>query len=358
MLNSKARRIFVYAILTCVLLAPGKTLAQPRFKALMYWQAGDFFHNSTHYVKRVWRTLGARHNFQVDSANTATAFTAANLRQYQAVIWINNTKPGNVLNPDQKAAWFEYIKTGGYLGMHAATDAVGTWPEYIQQVGGELSVHSPTEPATLNLDTGGFARNHPIVKEGGLPATANFREEWYSFRTNPRLDPEVKVLYTLDEKSFHPGVVMGDHPIVWVKELKEGGRLLYMGMGHEDNLFKPELDQGYAFVEKVMLSSLLWAARQIPASTSLDAKAVSGPASTPRFEARSDRPRELAVSLGGADAHAPYSIEVAGLDGRRIATRRGRGPETHAFRSLPSAGLYTVAVKNAAGAKSRLVVVR
>jgi type 1 glutamine amidotransferase len=334
--------------------APAAAQAQPKFKALMYWQAGDFFHNSTHYVKRVWRTLAAKHNFVIDSSNAATAFTAANLRQYQCVIWINNTKPGNVLNPDQKAAWFEYIKTGGYLGMHAATDAVGTWPEYIKQIGGELSVHSPTEPATMNVDTGDFARNHPIVKEGGLPSTINFREEWYSFRTNPRLDPEVKVLYTLDEKTFHPGVVMGDHPIVWVKEIAPGGRIVYMGMGHEDNVFKPELDQGYAFVEKIMLSSLLWAAKQIPASTGVNAR----PGDAPGFSAFSSGPRELAVQVSGSNAAADYRVEVARLDGRRVALKQSKGETTHAFANLPAAGLYTVALRNSAGIRSQLVMVR
>lgn len=351
----KEFRVCGSVLLALAILAPGsvRAQAQPRFKALMYWQAGDFFHNSTTYIKRVWRTLAEKNNFIVDSSNVATAFTAANLKQYQCVIWINNTKPGNVLNPDQKAAWFEYIKTGGYLGMHAATDAVGTWPEYIKQVGGELSVHSPTEPATLNLDTGNFAKSHPIVTEANLPAQANFREEWYSFRTNPRLDPEVKVIYTLDEKSFHPGVVMGDHPIVWVKQLKEGGRLLYMGMGHEDNVFKPELDQGYAFVEKIMLSSLLWSAKRIPVSTAIDA-----PADAPGFAAHSGGPGELAVAIGGANAHGAYSIELTTLDGKRIALRTGRGAETHRFRALPSAGLYSVSVRNPAGARSRLVLVR
>lgn len=251
-------------VLALLLVLPNRVRTQPvkaaapapAFRVLVFFGTAGFFHNSIYYVNKVWSSLGEANGFAVDTARDPKVFNPDSLKKYQVVVFNNVTHAGDLLNADQKAAWWTWSKTHGYLGMHAAADTYGTWPEYSQWMGGELSVHSGTDSGTMNLDTTDFARNHPIVKDQALPAQVRFREEWYSFKVNPRTYPGMHVLYTLDEKTFKPGVVMGDHPIVWVKELPEGGRMVYMGMGHEDNVFKPELDLGYGFVSKIMLSSL------------------------------------------------------------------------------------------------------
>ena len=239
------------------------TTGKPR--VLVFFGCGGAVHASIPYINAVWQKLAAVEGLEIDTTRLPTVFTGTNLARYAAVLWNNATHPGKVLDSSQRAAWLAYGRTGGYVGMHAAGDASDTWPDYSSYMGGTNSQHSNTLPATLYIEPGGEAARHPILLHAGWPASLTLADEWYSWRINPRLKPGIKVLYSLDEKTFTPGVAMGeDHPIMWVRESAEGGRMVYMGMGHNIDLFKPELAKGYAEMEKLMRASLLWAIKRIP----------------------------------------------------------------------------------------------
>jgi len=323
----------------------------PAFRVLIFLGMKGFVHNSYRFIDKVWDTLAVRNNFAIDTSNNSAVFNPDSLKKYQAVICNNNTHLGDALNAEQKAAFFTWTKTHGFLGMHSVADANNTWPEFSAWMGGELSVHSGTDSATLNIDTGDFARNHPIIKDQALPLKMTIREEWYSFKANARTYPGMRVLYTVDENTFKPGVVMGDHPIVWVKEQPEGGRMVYMGMGHEDNLFVEDRHLGYDFMSKIMLSSLKWAAGAIPA-TSIPV--------TPKIP---DAPRRLKTSLSGAGrvtieipGKEAFTLSLSTLNGRRVDFRQGRGARTAEFAGLKS-GVYVLEWTSAEGLTRSDIVV-
>jgi type 1 glutamine amidotransferase len=62
-----------------------------------------------------------------------------------------------------------------------------------------------------------------------LPATWVRTDEWYNFATNPT--GSVNVLLTVNEATYHGGVMGTNHPIAWYHSY-DGGRAWYTAMGH------------------------------------------------------------------------------------------------------------------------------
>jgi type 1 glutamine amidotransferase len=76
---------------------------------------------------------------------------------------------------------------------------------------------------------------HPAAR--GLPAQWEMKDEWYSFKNNPR-PGGAKVIATLDERTYSPAGMGGqqlrmgsDHPIVW-RKCVGNGRSFYSAIGH------------------------------------------------------------------------------------------------------------------------------
>ena len=53
---------------------------------------------------------------------------------------------------------------------------------------------------------------------------------------NKKVDPDVKVLITIDEKSYSGGTMGDNHPMAWYHEF-DGGRAFYTNMGHTPETF-------------------------------------------------------------------------------------------------------------------------
>ena len=66
--------------------------------------------------------LGAANDFEVDTTQTAADFTAANLEQYRAIVFLGNA--GDPLNAAQESALQGYIQDGGgFVGIGGAAEA-------------------------------------------------------------------------------------------------------------------------------------------------------------------------------------------------------------------------------------------
>ena len=160
----------------------------------------------------------------MDATEDSGAFTAANLAQYQVVIFLSTT--GEVLSPDEQAAFEGYIRAGGgFVGIHAAADTEYAWPWY----GGLVGAYFLSHPANQNVSVKVEDPAHPSTD--GLPARWSRFDELYNYQTNPR--GTAHVLASLDETTYAPGAgAMGhDHPIAWCQDY-DGGRSWYTGMGH------------------------------------------------------------------------------------------------------------------------------
>lgn len=209
-------------------VSAAQTAAAAPFKALVFSKTAAFRHDSIPAGIAAIEKLGTENNFTVDTTEDAAAFTAANLAQYQVVIWLSTT--GDVLNAEQQTAFEGYIAAGGgYAGIHAAADTEYDWPFY----GGLVGAYFQGHPAQQNVTVKTTDQTHPSTAH--LPASQTRFDELYNYQTNPR--DTVHVLQELDEKSYTGGTMgTSDHPITWCQDY-EGGRSWYTGLGHTQESF-------------------------------------------------------------------------------------------------------------------------
>ena len=177
-----------------------------------------------------------RHNFRVEATSNWADLNEENLKRYKLVVWLNSLPPAA-----QQQAFERYMENGGaWLGFHVAAynDRNSRWTWFRQFLGDAMfGVNAwPCLPARLIVDDPAS----PVTR--GLPKTfvapAN---EWYSWRPSPRLDPNVRVLLTLDSAQFPLGIKAiitaakdPDVPVVWTNTKY---RMLYSNMGHGEGIF-------------------------------------------------------------------------------------------------------------------------
>ncbi|MET8243626.1 ThuA domain-containing protein [Streptomyces sp. NPDC005202] len=191
-------------------------------RVLVFTKTAGFRHDSIPDGIAAVKQLGETGGFTVDATEDAGAFTTANLRRYDAVVFLSTT--GDVLDPPQQKAFESYIRHGGgYVGIHAAADTEYDWGFYGGVVGAYFQSHPAIQPATVNVED----RAHPATS--GLGPTWDRTDEWYNYRSDPR--DRVHVLASLDESSYTGGTMNGDHPIAWCQAY-QGGRAFYTGGGH------------------------------------------------------------------------------------------------------------------------------
>lgn len=215
-------------------------------KVLVFSATRSFRHASIAAGKAAILKLAAEKGFQADTTENAANFNEKNLKQYKVVIFLNTT--GNVFNDAQQNAFERYIQAGGaFFGIHAATDTEHDWPWYTKLSGGEFMSH----PGRPNVQVGKFTTvDNTHISTKHLPATFDHKDEFYDFKN---FNTDVKVLVTVDEKSYKDGKMGDFHPMSWYHEF-DGGRAFYMNWGHTDESFTEP------FVYQHMWGGLQWAA--------------------------------------------------------------------------------------------------
>jgi type 1 glutamine amidotransferase len=224
---------------------------QPRFRVLAFYSTKvesdhvDFAKSAITFFSEA----GKRDNFEFVATTNWDDMNTANLAKYNVLLWLDDAPVALA----QRMAFEQYMTHGGgWLGFHIAgyTDSNTHWPWFVDFLGAtEFYGNSwPPIPAKLIVDVPG----HPVTRR--LPPTfiapAN---EWYSWKPNPRLNKEVKVLITLDPSNYPLGfkdtLTGGDIPVVWTNTHY---KMLYVNMGHGDKIFTTQ-DQNHLFED-----ALLW----------------------------------------------------------------------------------------------------
>jgi len=206
------------------------TVSAKNYKILVFAKTAGFHHESIRAGLPAIQKLGIENNFAVDTTTNSALFTAVNLKQYAAVVFLNTT--GDVLNDQQQTAFEQYIRGGGgFVGVHAASDTEYGWPWYGRLVGAYFVNHPKQQVATLNVtDRKSIATRH-------LPEKWTRKDEWYNFKD---IQPDLKVLVTLDEHTYTGGINGDAHPMAWYRDF-EGGRSFYTGLGHVDDSYTDPL---------------------------------------------------------------------------------------------------------------------
>lgn len=219
-------QVIPFSLVIFVLFAFNKwePVAKPR--VLVFSKTAGFRHESIKSGKAALIKLGKENGFLVDTTENENYFNEDSLKNYSAVIFLSTT--GNVLNSPQQVNFERYIQAGGgFVGIHAAADTEYDWPWYGKLVGGYFLSHPAIQEATMDV----LDRSHSSTKH--LDEKWVHKDEWYNYKN---LNPDVKVLITLDEKSYTGGQNNGNHPIAWYHNY-DGGRAFYTGMGHTNEAF-------------------------------------------------------------------------------------------------------------------------
>lgn len=218
---------FAISLIACFLFACNKRSGKPR--VLVFSKTAGFRHSSIPAGKAAIMKLGQENGFDVDTTEDAGYFTEDSLKNYSAVIFLNTTM--DVLNNYQEADFERYIQSGGgFVGVHAATDTEYDWGWYGRLAGANFLSHPKIQQATLNV----IDQTHISTRH--LPKQWSRTDEWYNFKN---LNKDVKVLITIDEKTYEGGKNGDNHPMAWYHEY-DGGRAFYTALGHTEESYKED----------------------------------------------------------------------------------------------------------------------
>jgi cytochrome c len=202
-------------------------------RVLVFSRTKGFVHSSIPFGIAAIQKLGKANGFDVDTTKNAAYFVDDSLKKYAAVIF--NCTTGNVLDPEQQAAFERYIQAGGgYVGIHSAADTEYEWPWYNKLMGAYFASH-PNNPNVRKATVDVLDKTHPSTRH--LPDRWERTDEWYNYRS---FYTGLKVLANLDENSYEGGTNGSNHPIAWYHEF-DGGRAFYTGGGHVDSSYDEPL---------------------------------------------------------------------------------------------------------------------
>jgi len=199
-----------------------------------------------------FKNLARQDHFEFETTSNWDDMNPTTLKQYQIILWLDDAPS----TPAQRTAFQNYMEHGGaWLGFHIAgyMDSRKTWPWFADFLGTLFFGNSwPPLPARLDIDDPA----NPIVK-GLAPSYLSPANEWYSWKPDPRSNPDIKVLMTLDPSNYPLGfkdtLTGGDIPVTWTNTKY---KMIYTNMGHGDKIFtNPQQNR---FFE----NALLWLANR------------------------------------------------------------------------------------------------
>ena len=195
--------------------------AASRIRVLMVTATAGFRHDSIATAVSTLRTLAqSSGEFTVTATEDVSALFPANLSSHDVVMFAL-TSGELALSAEQKNALIEFVAAGrGFIGVHSATDTLYDWPDYGRLVGAYFREHPWTQQGVVVVED----QAHPAT--AGLGTQFSIREEFYTFRDNPR--GRVQVLLRLDAASVG---ATGDYPLAWSHTVGSG-RAYYNALGH------------------------------------------------------------------------------------------------------------------------------
>jgi uncharacterized protein len=197
------------------------------------------------------RKMGAESNFTVDATDSPEAFTDANLKQYEAIIFANSNDEAFATDA-QREAFKRYIESHhGFVGIHSASGSERNWPYFSQVVGGRFAEHPILQTFTIHVADPVF----PAAK--GLPADFTWTDECYfTDHLNPDIHPILTTdrtkLTGLDKMKTDPGTYPNPLPLAWYHTF-DGGREFYVALGHRKE------DYANPILYNTIRQGILWA---------------------------------------------------------------------------------------------------
>ncbi|MCF7975069.1 MAG: ThuA domain-containing protein [Phycisphaerae bacterium] len=205
---------------------------------LVFNRCDGFKHSSIPYWDKALEIMSQKSGaFTVSFSSDMSVFDTVRLKAYDAIC-LNNTT-GLTFTDTQKRALLSFVKDGkGLVGIHAATDNFGGWPEASTMIGGTFTGHPWTSGGTWAVKVDD--PNHPLM--------ASFKELGFKindeiYRTDaPYYDrAKQRVLMSLDLSDPVTKNASGVKPsdwdtgLSWVKTYGKG-RVFYCSLGHNHHI--------------------------------------------------------------------------------------------------------------------------
>ena len=259
----------------------------------------------------------------------------ANVKNYDMVIFDNNTDAGGVTNTENagQKALKEYMAAGGkFIGIHAAADHRSQWTWYetelfsgikfINHTDGSFSVYKdPDGPKTNPAVTKMLAYGKDSL--GLNTDVINFNTEIYHFSADVKGKPGITVFQQLQGATAQNKV---SESFSWVKTPSAGnGKILYTGLGHET----PEWTASNGWQTKMLYAYMKYMMGDFDA----DVTAVK----PPQVQTEGHSLRVL-----GSDAR---QVRILDVGGRVVAS----GAAANFQQEIPKAGVYFVKIESAHG---------
>jgi len=216
--------LLLFVVIITLISCSNKRSSTPH--VLVFSKTAGFHHSSIPAGIKALQEMGQKNGFTVDTTTSTNYFNEDSLKKYAALIFLSAT--GDILSGNEEIAVERYMQSGGgFVGIHAASDAEYDWTWYGQMIGAYFESHPAQQEANIIVKD----NTHPATK--GLPATWKRFDEWYNFK---KISKDLKVLLTIDEKSYTGGKNGEFHPMSWYHEF-DGGRVFYTELGHTDESY-------------------------------------------------------------------------------------------------------------------------
>ena len=240
------------AAVVSLLLAATATAQAPATTVLVFHGTPDATVNAG--IAAI-QQLGANNDFDVETSQNAADFTAANLEQYRAVVFLGNE--GNQLDAAQESALQGFIQDGGgFVGIGGAAEAEDGSTFFGNLIGARPAPGSPSGTSQQVVAVGD--RVHPATRS--LPLEWTRQDVWYQWQTRPTGQVHTVARYRAPGAPAGDGTNIGgtDWPISWCRDF-QGGRSFYTGMGRTAGAY------GEAEFRTHLLGAIQWSAGMIRA---------------------------------------------------------------------------------------------
>ncbi|AMR31704.1 hypothetical protein A0256_09850 [Mucilaginibacter sp. PAMC 26640] len=272
-MNSSLKTKAIGLCIACVFVVTG-IFAQgnPKFRVIAFYTAkSDQAHISFVHEANKWFPLMAKkYHFAYDSTNNWSNLNAAYLSKYKVVIFLDTRTEDTA----QRAAFEHYMKNGGgWMGFHFSAFALtpsdfnADWDWYHNQfLGSGQYVSNTWRPTSAILKVADS--KHPATKS--LPVTFKASpNEWYRWEKDLRQNPDIRILASIDSRSFPLGTGpkpneiwhSGYYPVVWTNR---NYKMIYFNMGHNDIDYQGKTNKdlshtlGNPVEDKFIINALLW----------------------------------------------------------------------------------------------------
>ncbi len=243
----------VAAACALLYLLPVSLAGKPKKGKLLYLTlSAGYNHASIPLSREILKEVGDRSGaFETTLADDVSPFTAANLANYDAVMFY--TTGELPMSDEQKAAFIDFIRSGhGFVGVHSATDTFYKLPEYGDLIGGYFDGHPWHQLVTVDVvdpksDLVSFLGKSFQVNDE-IYQIKDFKSE--TSHVLLKLDPES---VDLTKENVH----RRDYgwPVAWTRTDGKG-RAFYTSLGHEDAVWKD------ARFQTLLINGIKWAMQQ------------------------------------------------------------------------------------------------